>query len=298
MVRNTDCMLERLVLRNDSLLAEVVPQVGGGLARLDWLGGAQPEPLLRALPPDVAGMPAPGQLACFALLPWSNRMAPAGFEFDGRRHVPAPNRAGEPCPIHGDGWQQGWRLASQGEQSVVLTLARIDAVPFSYDAMLRYTLDGAALVVELEVRNMGALSLPFGIGLHPWMPDPQGARLQARADGVWLSGADKLPVERRAVPHNWRFDAPCALPADGVDHVFDGWPGAARIDWPARGVSLAIEADMDYFILYAPPGRDFFCFEPVDHPINAHNLPGYPGLSVLAPGATLRRRCVFTGSAS
>lgn len=291
-------MIERLTLRNDSLLAEIVPQVGGGLARLDWLGGARPEPLLRALPPGFEGVPAPGQLACFPLLPWSNRMAPSGFVFEGRRYVPAPNRLGEPCPIHGDGWQQAWRVAAHSDTSLTLVLERHDAVPFSYQSELRYSLEGAALALDIAVRNTGGESLPFGVGLHPWMSDPQGARLQAGADGVWQSGADKLPLGRTAIPVCWRFDAAAALPPDGVDHVFDGWSGLARIDWPARGVALGIEADMDYFILYAPPGRDFFCFEPVDHPINAHNLPGHPGLSVLAPGATLRRRCVFTGSAS
>jgi aldose 1-epimerase len=288
-------LIERMSLRNESLLAEVVPQVGGGLARLDWLGGAQPEPLLRALPADVEGIPLPGQLACFPLLPWSNRMAPSGFMFEGERHVPAPNRDGEPCPIHGDGWQQPWQVSSRTDTSLLLTLVRADAAPFSYHAGLRYTLDGPALLVDLAVTNTGAAALPFGIGLHPWMPDPGGAVLHAAAAGVWLSGADKLPVKRGAVPLPWRFDVPAALPSDGVDHVFDGWPGRARIAWPARGVSLEIEADMEYFILYAPPGRDFFCFEPVDHPINAHNMAGYPGLTVLAPGATLRRRCVFRG---
>ena len=291
-------MLERLVLRNASLLAEVVPQAGGGLARLDWLGSGAPQPLLRALPADAPGMPAPSQLACFALLPWSNRMAPSGFAFDGRQHVPAPNRAGEPCPIHGDTWQQAWQVAQHTDATLTLSLVRPgpDAAPFSYGATLRYTLEGAALLVDVSVTNIGAGPLPFGIGLHPWMPDPQGAQLQARAAGVWLSGADKLPAAHTEVPPQWRFDTPAALPPDGVDHVFDGWPGQARVCWPARGVALEIEADMDYFILYVPPGRDFFCFEPVDHPINAHNLPGYPGLSVLAPGATLQRRCVFRGA--
>ena len=45
-----------------------------------------------------------------------------------------------------------------------------------------------------------------------------------------------------------------------------------------------------------PPGKDFFCFEPVDHPINAHNLPGGAqanGLTVLAPGQDLRRTVRF-----
>ena len=290
-------MVNRLTLRNDSLRAEILPQVGGGLARLDWLRGGQPLPLLRGLAPDVTDTPLPSQLACFPLLPWSNRMAPSGFQFEGQRHVPAPNRAGEPCPIHGDAWQQPWSVADHHDTSLVLTLDRSGAIPFAYTAQLRYTLAGDALVLELSVCNAGDTALPFGIGLHPWMPEPQGALLQAGANSVWMAGPDKLPVVRQDIPAAWRFDNPAALPQDGVDNVFEGWQGAARIAWPARQLALEVQADMDYFILYVPPGRDFFCFEPVDHPINAHNLPGYPGLTVLAPGATLRRRCVFRGEA-
>ncbi|MEW6759406.1 MAG: aldose 1-epimerase [Pseudomonadota bacterium] len=288
-------VLERLALRNDCLLAEVLPQVGGGLARLDWLRGEERVPLLRGLPGDFDGMPLPGQLACFPLLPWSNRMSPTGFAFEGVQHVPLPNREGEPCPIHGDGWQQRWRVAAHHDTSLTLSLDRWDATPFAYTAELRYTLADDALVVELCVRNAGRSALPFGLGLHPWMPDPQGALLQAGARSVWMAGPDKLPLARQDIPLQWRFDNPSPLPQDGVDNVFEGWHGDARIAWPERGVALGVAADMDYFILYVPQGRDVFCFEPVDHPVNAHNLPGQPGLTVLAPGATLRRRCVFRG---
>lgn len=290
-------MQQRITLQNAHLLAEIVPQAGGGLLRLDWLGGLHPEPLLRSRVAATDELPLTSQLACFPLLPWSNRLAPSGFVFEGRRHVPAPTREGEPCPIHGHGWQQPWRAQDRSSTSTLLQHEYAGAGPFSYAATLRYALEGDALVVELTVRNTGSLALPFGLGLHPWMPDPQGARLQARATQVWLSGADKLPSMRNLPPPHWNFIDPAALPEDGVDNVFEGWDGQARIDWPARGVGLDIEADMDYFILYAPPGCDFFCFEPVDHPINAHNLPGYPGLSVLAPGDSLRRRVVFRGRA-
>lgn len=291
-------MLELLHLHNERLRAEIVPQAGGGLARLDWLGGGVPRPLLRPLDPGTDGLPPASQLACFPLVPWSNRMEPGGFVFEGRRHTPAPNRAGEPCPIHGDGWQQSWRVARRGPQQVLLELDRGGAAPFAYAASLRYRLDGDALVIELTVRNSGALALPFGLGLHPWMPDPAGARLRASAAMAWLSGPDKLPRSRVGLPPQWDFGQAAALPPDGVDNAFDGWDGVARIEWPARGLALRIEADMAHFILYVPPGRDFFCFEPVDHPINAHNMPGRPGLTVLAPGAVLRRRCIFRGEAS
>jgi aldose 1-epimerase len=49
-------------------------------------------------------------------------------------------------------------------------------------------------------------------------------------------------------------------------------------------------------VLYTPRGEDFFCFEPVDHPINAVNLPGGAaahGMTLLAPGERLARRFSF-----
>ncbi|HEY5801597.1 MAG TPA: aldose 1-epimerase [Burkholderiaceae bacterium] len=289
--------MQTITLRNALLQAEVVPAAGGGLASLYWLGRGEREPLLRPLTVDAGESPLPSQLACFPLLPWSNRMAPGGFQFEGETYTPAATRAGEPCPIHGDGWLQQWRVRGGTTGSVTLELDRSGASPFSYQAQLRYTLDQDALIVDLEVRNVGEAALPFGLGLHPWMVDPQGAQLRAGADGVWMAGPDKLPLQREAMPPAWNFNTAQALPRDGVDHVFTGWDGEAEIVWPERKLALHLQADMEYYILYVPPGRDFFCFEPVDHPINAHNLPGYPGLTVLQPGALLRRRCVFRGEA-
>jgi aldose 1-epimerase len=281
-------------LRSGGLRAVVLPAAGGGLGRLDWRGMA----VLRPAPDGVA-QPLPGQLACFPLLPWSNRIAPSGFEFDGRRITPAPTRQGEPCPIHGDGWRLPWHVESRDERCVVLSLYRRDGSPFAFTAHMGYTLSSNALRVTLKVSNHGRLALPFGLGLHPWLPHPEDARLRAAADGVWLSGADKLPLERIAPPPQWDFDGevPRPLPQEGVDHAFTGWDGRAAIDWPSRKLRLRIEADMAYYILYAPPGKDFFCFEPVDHPVNAHNLPGGAaanGLTVLAPGQDLRRTVNFS----
>lgn len=281
-------------LRCGGLRAVVLPAAGGGLARLDWRG----TPVLRPAPDGMA-QPLPGQLACFPLVPWSNRIATGGFEFEGSRVRPEPTREGEPCPIHGDGWRMAWQLVSRDESSAMLALDRRDGSPFAFTANMEYALTGSALRVTLRVVNRGECVLPFGLGLHPWMLHPEDARLQARADGVWLSGEDKLPSKCVALPPAWNFcgAAPQPLPRDGVDNAFTGWDGRARIEWPARKLRLLIEADMSYFILYVPPGKDFFCFEPVDHPINAHNLPGGApanGLSALAPGQRLSRTVIFT----
>ena len=41
-------------------------------------------------------------------------------------------------------------------------------------------------------------------------------------------------------------------------------------------------------IIYSPNDKsDFFCFEPVSHPVDAFNLPGRPGLEELASGHSM-----------
>ncbi|MDB5749006.1 MAG: Aldose 1-epimerase [Massilia sp.] len=289
--------MQVITLRSGALHAEVLPAAAGGLGRLDWQRGGKTHALLRPyVHAPGAPMPTPSQLACFPLVPWSNRIEPQGFVFEGRAIAPAPNRPGEPCPIHGDGWQHPWSVQARSDSGVSLLLDRRDGSPFSYVARLRYTLLDTALNVTLEVTNTGRAPLPFGLGLHPWIERRDGVLLRARSGGTWTRGPLGLPLDAVAVPPEWDFATAQELPQGLVDHVFCGWDGEAGIAWPDTGVKLAVQADMAYYILYAPAGANFFCFEPVDHAINAHNLPGGAarnGLTSLAPGRTLARRVSF-----
>ncbi len=291
--------MEFVTLTNRYLQAQVVPSIGGSLARLDAFGRGAPFPLLRQFEQGDA-LPAPGHMACFPLVPWSNRIGGAAFEFEGRRIALAPNRAGEPCPIHGEGWQRAWQVETQSASSVELVLDRRAAAPFCYVARLRYWLAGRALEVRLEVTNCGDRTLPFGLGLHPWMPRHDGVLLRAPAVATWERGEGGLPVSPMAIPDDWNFSTARTVPAQGIDNVFSGWDGEAEIVWPASGQCLRISADMGYYIVYTQAGASDFCFEPVDHMINAHNLAGGParnGLRLLAPGQTLARSVRFAHAA-
>ncbi len=90
----------------------LVPGFGGSVAA--WLlhpqaGAAprQPEVPFHLWRPWF-GDPDPFSVASLPLVPWSNRISGGGFEQDGVFHPLAPNRAGEACPIHGEGWLQAW----------------------------------------------------------------------------------------------------------------------------------------------------------------------------------------------
>jgi aldose 1-epimerase len=291
--------MRKVVLDNGLLAVELLPAIGGAMARMDWVADGVKLPVLRpwtAAPDAAAPPPRPNQLACFALLPWSNRLA-GGFSHDGVDYAIAPNRAGDEYPIHGEGWLLAWTVSELSATQAVLTLDHSAGAPFNYVATMRYALHGARLDLTLEVRNTGETTLPYGVGLHPFMPRSAGVILPAHARSVWRAGADKLPTHAEPPPAAWDFATAQTLPADAVDHVFEGWDGSARVAWPETGLSLSISADTGYFIAYTPVGADFFCFEPVDHLINAHNAAGGPennGLTLLAPGATLRRTFSFT----
>lgn len=128
------------------------------------------------------------------------------------------------------------------------------------------------------------------------LPRHRDTRLVAPATGAWLSGADSLPHTHAPVPDDWQFAQERALPGALIDHAFSGWTGRATIAWPARGLRLNVSAAVPYYVLYTPPGQDFFCFEPVDHAINAVNLPEGAmrhGMTVLTPGTSFTRRFSF-----
>jgi aldose 1-epimerase len=70
-----------------------------------------------------------------------------------------------------------------------------------------------------------------------------------------------------------------------VDNAFTEWDGECLITQADAGYQLYGQASgSDCFMLFCPQGKDFFCFEPVSHPVNAHHLSGRPGLRLLAQG--------------
>ena len=169
--------------------------------------------------------------------------------------------------------------------------------PYSYRAVQTIELVDTTLTVRIEIENRGDATLPFGMGLHPFMPRGRDTLLLAPAGGVWLSGRDWLPTRRLPTPPAFRFGVAYPLPREEVNHAFTDWCGLARILWPAQGLALDIEAGTGAYVLYTPPGEDWFCFEPVDHPIDAVNLEGGAvrhGMTALAPGERFARTFRFT----
>lgn len=256
-------------------------------------------PIFRPLPEDAPEDPI--QLACNLLVPWSNRISGGGFRFGDKSYSIKPTYFDDPLPLHGNGWLSEWSLWARKHDRASLELVSAGPGPFSYLAQVDYQLDASALTVSLSVESRAKIDLPFGLGLHPWLPRTVGTRLWAPAERVWLEDERHLPTGSVPVGErpDWEFSQLRPLPKEWINNGFVGWNRRALVEWPEHGLALEIEAGegLGTYLFYSPGAESpFFCFEPVSHPVDAHNLPGGAaanGLVVLAPGERLSASCRF-----
>ena len=274
----------------------VVSTVGGVLWHVDVVAdGAKAASLLRA-PPEGDGRD-PLASACFPLVPFGNRIAGNRFSFEGTEHLLEPNVPWDPHYLHGDGWLSEWSVRAQSRSTLRLGLAHASRqTPYRYDAEQEIELGERSLTLRLSIVNRGRQALPFGLGWHPYFPLTPRTRLQARATGWWTEGEGWLPDREEPLRPALDFNVPRLLPRHWVNNGFEGWDGKARIAWPETGRTLTVEADRRfsrYFVFVSDPAFDkgydfdFFCFEPMSHSANAHNIQGGAGLVRLAPGESM-----------
>ena len=279
-------MTTRLLTLDDGLTRlTLAPELGASL--VNWSRLSDAWPLLRHSDGQALAAANPRLLACYPLAPWSNRIGGGGFDCPGGWQTLTANTDHEPLPIHGSAWQQPWQLVDATSDSAHLQLD--SQAPFPYRASLQVRLAGGCLSLTLQAIHLGQRPTWYGLGLHPYITRTAHTRLQASAEQVWLCDENKLSSQLVELPEAWNFSAPGKLPAQLVDNAFTGWPGDARIVQPDAGYQLVCHAEgAEFFLLYCPEDREFFCFEPVSHPVNAHHLPDRPGLQLLDSGESCR----------
>ncbi|MDJ0686820.1 MAG: aldose 1-epimerase [Alphaproteobacteria bacterium] len=278
-------MVELVELSAGAARACVAPALGGGVARLDVAG----KPVLRPFEGNDQDL---FSLASNILVPFSNRISGGGFAWRGRFMPVPPNLAGEPFPIHGDGFQKAWDW-SLAENRLELFLENGAIGPWRYRARQMIEIRPVSFRVTLNVTNTAEIALPFGGGFHPWFPRSAETRLAFDADAVWLEDEKHLPTQHILLSDypQWRFEDPRPLPQNWLNNGYTNWKGGARIEQGPDAVSCSVSAseDLKYAQVYSPgEGAEYFCFEPVSHPVDALHLPDAPGLQELEPGDSMR----------
>jgi galactose mutarotase-like enzyme len=183
-------------LRAGALRAAVRPDLGASLAGLWW----QDEPLLRSCEPGL--LAGPRQSACFALLPYSNRIGHCRFDWRGAHHSTRANFGDHPHSLHGVGWQRAWTVTAHTPERLQLGLRHEPDAdwPFAFSATQELQLSDDALVWRMSLRSCDGREQPAGLGWHPYFLHRAGSRLQTRVAGRWEPGEDALPCRRTELP--------------------------------------------------------------------------------------------------
>lgn len=275
-----------LTLSCGRLRLELSPSIGGAISAFEWAEARAARPILRKCHSRLEKVLDAG---CFPLVPYVNRIRDGRFTFRGREVRIAPNMAGDPSPLHGQGWLNPWAVEQADERSVALTYRHDPGEwPWAYEARQKFALDEDGLSITLTCRNVSDESMPCGLGMHPYFPCGPETRLDTRVSSAWTIDEKVLPVAK--VPAEGRYDLRDRLVCgQGLDNGFRGWGGEARMSDPEWPYSLRMSSgDARFFQLYSPPTGGIFVAEPVTHANAALNAPEkqWPelGMCVLEPG--------------
>jgi aldose 1-epimerase len=274
----------------------VLPR-GGAITRLDWVrpDGLEPVPLLRPATPEDIASGNPSALGCFPMVPFTNRLGYAQFEFDGKNITVPANRAPDPHAIHGFGLVEDWTVQARNGASLRLENRHKDhhGTGFDYVAWQELYVEEGTLVWELGVTHLRGAPMPYGIGLHPWFSATDDVEIEFEASDSFGTDEGKLPVAATVIDIGRDFSsAKRARHHRGLDAHYSGWTGEAELRWPERNVKLDISAsDIWHNLqLYIPQSGDAVCLEPVSHVPNVHNrvdFKEFGDVTVLGQGASL-----------
>jgi aldose 1-epimerase len=275
-----------LLLRSGSLELELSPSIGGAISSFAWTAGSRRAPILRESHSPLQNVL---DSACFPLVPFVNRIRGGCFTFRDREVRLSPNMAGDPSPLHGQGWTGAWRAESATETEATLAFGYEPGEwPWAYEATQQFRLSADSLWLRLACRNRSDEPMPCGLGFHPYFPCGPETRIQTSVDEVWTVDEQVLPADRIAPTARYDISDSLVCGRD-LDNGYGGWCGRALFTdpgWPFE-VELSSE-EARFFQLYSPKDGGIFVAEPVTHANAALNEP-WPmwatlGIHVLQPG--------------
>jgi galactose mutarotase-like enzyme len=232
------------------------------------------------------------------LHPWANRLARPGYHAAGANvTLPAPDGRyptdGE-LPIHGALPRLlRWELEPESAPDRIGAIldwsspALLELFPFTHELRYDARLADDRLTVATTLRATGADHVPVSFGYHPYLVLP-GARAGCE---VALGASERLVLDERMIPTGAReplADRAFTLGDQSWDDSLGALDPVAQFCVTGGGQTLTMtfEEGYDWAQVYAPPGRDFICFEPMTAPTNA--LDSGEGLTLVTPGEEYR----------
>jgi aldose 1-epimerase len=299
--------------------AEIWPAKGFNCYRWQTAVAGQAVEVLYA-DPEFFGAGKPTRTGVPILFPFPNRIRDGSFTWEGKAYQLPLNDPSGKNAIHGFPCRKPWRVVGQGADADSAWVtgefagaadapeAR-DLWPADYRLRITYRLRGAVLRVEAEVTNPDRVSLPFGLGYHPYFRVPLVAGdaptnywVESSAREMWEL-EDGVPTGKRVPPlaakdltQGKRFTdltlddlfTDLETPASAAPGNLC-WRAGLRQSEKDIEVQLLTSPSFRELVLFTPPHRQAVAIEPYTCATDAMNMQQRgidAGLLVLQPGAS------------
>ena len=264
---------------------------------------------LLALPGGIEGYRDRHVTGLPLLAPWANRLPgwryrAAGVEVSLEGLDLPTDPAG--LPIHGTlTAHRGWRLERLAAEADRAVLAAgfdygawpelLAAFPFPHRLTVTATLRGASLAVTTTLAATGQRPVPVAFGWHPYLRLPGAPRAAWR---LLLPRRTHLELDDRGLPTGKSADEPAEADPVGERtyddlYALEDDPDGRRLGLEAAGRRLLVDYGdgYDHAQVFAPPGAEFVCLEPMTGPTAALAAGTTP---LVAPGDTFAARFTVT----
>lgn len=274
--------IDRVVLEGPGSSCMLTPGIGMNL--YSWVVDGRE--LMMSTQDVTAGGYAYGNPILF---PTPNRMRDATYTFEGETRKVTLN--GEDVLIHGlvtdaafdaKCWADDKGAYCEGTLEFKEGGYWVPGYPYACTLTVKFTLCEKGIVFDVNVKNQSGKNMPFGFAIHPYfskMGDPSAMAIQVPVDQHYDVTEDLLPTGKLIdVKDGDAFDLrkPRLLSNTDLDTVFRGMNSkkTARIEYRHWGKALTINSDdaFNHAVVYTPPYRPGFCFEPQTCSTDAINL--------------------------
>jgi aldose 1-epimerase len=235
------------------------------------------------------------------LYPWANRLGGRSYTVGDDDVTLRADAAGvrfDPngLPIHGllAGYG-GWQVMTESANELTAELdfagdpALLASFPFPHMLAVRVTLADRTLTVRTTVSAVGDEAVPLCYGFHPYLQLPDVPRAQWTIETPPLrhlaldeyglpTGATSEQAPLRDTLGDKGFD-------DGYDAVADG--SVFAVFGGDHRIEVHFEQGYPAAQIFAPPGEDVVCFEPMAAPTDALRRGGYRSAKPGEPAVTV-----------
>jgi len=273
-------------------------------------------------PAEMRDDPRP-QFCCVPFLaPWANRIDGDSYWANGKKYLLNPDlgnlrRDNHQKPIHGLlNFSPLWTVvAVEADARAAWVTSRIEfwkypelmaQFPFAHTITVTYRVSNGEVEVETTLDNRSSEPMPVAIGYHPYFQLQDAPRDQWK---VHIAAREHLLLSNMLIPTGERkpveFADPQPLDKTQLDDVFAdlvrGADGRAQFWVEGKKQRITVTYGPKYItaVIYAPPAREFICFEPMAAITDAFNLAHagiYKELQSVPPGGQWRESFWITPS--